>query len=145
MVQRHLLYRFGKECHGEKNKRKYSEKSWLHSSSLLGSVHSDVVVQDWHHVREIIEAVSLKDAVNDLEHAPHVLTDLGGGQVAGQRQGLFVELHDGVGENMVDGLKFNFQMIYVMNNSVLWNKCHKLVFPYRTLMKFYPYLLFFVC
>ncbi len=47
-----------------------------------------------HHVGEVIEAVGLEDVIDDVEHGPHIVTDLCRRQVAGQRQRLLVELHD---------------------------------------------------
>ena len=41
----------------------------------------------------------------DLEHLPHVLADVLGGEVAGEGHRLLVELHDGVCEDVMDSLE----------------------------------------
>ena len=68
-------------------------------------VHGDVVVQGGHHVGEIVEAVTLEHGVHHLQHLPHVGADPLAGQITGETHGLFVELHDAVGEDVVDGLQ----------------------------------------
>ena len=48
-----------------------------------------------------------KQSTNEtnLQHFPHIGADMLGGEVAGQGHGLLVELHDAVGEDVVDGLR----------------------------------------
>ena len=58
-----------------------------------------------HQVGEVVEAVPGEDGVHDLQHLPHVRADVLGGEVAGEAHGLLVELDDGVGEDVVDGLQ----------------------------------------
>ena len=66
-------------------------------------VHRDVVVQGRNHVVEVVEPVTLEHRVHHLEHLPHVLADVLGGEVAGEEHRLLVEFDDGVGEDVVDG------------------------------------------
>ena len=70
-------------------------------------VNGDVIVQGWHHVDKVVLTVPFKHLEDQLEHLPHVVTDFGGGQVVGQAEGLLVELHDGVGEDMVNSLEYH--------------------------------------
>ena len=76
---------------------------FLKNYSLRG-VDGDVIVEHWHHVGEVVEPVRLEDVVDDVEHGPHVVADLGARQVARKRERFLVELHDRVGEDVVNGL-----------------------------------------
>ncbi len=70
-----------------------------------GRVHGDVVVQQRHHVHEVVGAVSVEHLVHRLEDAPHGRADGVRGQDGRQGEDLLVELGDGVGEDVVDGLQ----------------------------------------
>ena len=68
-------------------------------------VHCDVVVEQRHHVHEVVDAVAVEDGVDRGQDAPHGRADRPGGEVAGQRQHLLVELCDRVAEDVRDGLR----------------------------------------
>ena len=83
----------------------------VHGHHVVGAgeeglgVHRDVVVQGGHHVGEVVEAIALEHGVHHLQHLPHVGADALAGEVAGETHGLLVELHDAVGEDVMDGLQ----------------------------------------